>query len=99
VKAGEKVDEKGPNQNVMVTLGLVETAGNGGLMPDLRGKTKRQALAMLAPLGLRVSFRGQGLVKGQFPLPGVAVPTGAYCDLSCETQVSLPTINVKEGGT
>lgn len=99
IQAGVKVDEKAKGSRVMVTLGQPVLAGNGGLMPDLHGKTKRQAIALLAPLGVRVSFRGQGLVRGQFPLPGVSIPNGTACDLSCETQASLPPQHGKGSGT
>jgi beta-lactam-binding protein with PASTA domain len=54
-------------------------------MPDLRGKTKRQALALLAPLGVRVSFTGRGIVKSQFPPAGFSIPAGTACRLNCET--------------
>jgi cell division protein FtsI/penicillin-binding protein 2 len=97
VASGQKLQDKGSSSRVTVTLGQVVAEGNGGSMPDLRGKTKRQAIAMLAPLGVRVSFRGQGLVRGQFPLPGAAVPNGTPCDLSCETQASLPVPQRKSG--
>ena len=99
LQAGLKVDEKSSGSRVTVTLGQPAIAGNGGLMPDLRGKTKRQAIALLAPLGVRVSFRGQGLVRGQFPLPGASVPNGTPCDLSCEMQASLPAQQDKRSGT
>jgi cell division protein FtsI (penicillin-binding protein 3) len=39
------------------------------LMPDLRGKTLRQALASLAPLGVRVDVHGRGRVTTQTPAP------------------------------
>jgi len=93
------LEDRSKNPRVTVTLGQPVVAGAGGLMPDLRGKTKRQAIALLAPLGVRVNFRGQGLVRGQLPLPGVSVPNGAACDLSCETQASIPFPSGKRSGT
>jgi beta-lactam-binding protein with PASTA domain len=40
-------------------------------MPDLRGRTLRQALAMLAPLDVSVKVAGRGRVVGeQAPPPG-----------------------------
>ena len=57
-------------------------------MPDLRGKTKRQALALLAPLGVKVNFRGEGIVRSQFPPAGRSVVINTACDISCEVPVS-----------
>lgn len=47
--------------------------GGERLMPDLRGASLRQALATLAPLGLRVELAGQGRVVRQAPAPGDAL--------------------------
>jgi cell division protein FtsI/penicillin-binding protein 2 len=65
-------------------------------MPDLRGKTKRQALALLAPLGLKVSFTGEGIVRSQFPPVGRSLKTIESCDLSCD----LPAVraDLPQGG-
>jgi cell division protein FtsI (penicillin-binding protein 3) len=46
-------------------------------MPDLRGRTLRQALAALAPLGARVAVAGRGVVRQQTPAPGVPLGPGA----------------------
>jgi cell division protein FtsI (penicillin-binding protein 3) len=43
------------------------------LMPELRGRTLRQALAMLAPLGVAVRLAGRGQVVEQTPPPGAPV--------------------------
>ncbi len=70
------------------------TAPNGavpnGTMPDLRGKTKRQALALLAPFGLKVNFSGEGIVRTQFPPVGRSLKTFNACDLSCD----IPSVRV-----
>ncbi len=67
-----------------------------GVMPDLRGKTKRQALALLAPLGLRVNFTGEGIVRVQFPPVGRSLKAVNACDLSCD----LPSVraDLPQGG-
>jgi len=44
-----------------------------GRMPDLGGRTKRQALAMLAPLAVEVEMTGQGAVTRQEPPAGTPV--------------------------
>jgi cell division protein FtsI/penicillin-binding protein 2 len=74
-----------------VTLGEPESLYSEGLMPDLKGKTKRQALALLAPLGVKVSFTGRGVVKAQFPQAGRSVSSGAACQLDCDVPVSKET--------
>ncbi len=84
--AGGQVTTGKKAPSVQLTLGEpVEVGDAGGRMPDLRGKTKRQALALLSPLGLRVQFRGRGLIRGQSPLPGAGVGAGSSCDLACDT--------------
>jgi cell division protein FtsI (penicillin-binding protein 3) len=44
-----------------------------GRMPDLGGRTKRQALAMLAPLAVEVEMTGHGAVMRQDPPAGTPV--------------------------
>jgi len=44
-----------------------------GRMPDLGGRTKRQALAMLAPFAVEVEMTGQGAVMRQEPPAGTPV--------------------------
>src|SRR5262249_13564674 len=51
------------------------------VMPDLRGQPLRQALAMLAPFGVRVEVSGRGNVVKQTPLPGAALTPGATARL------------------
>ena len=61
-------------------------------MPDLRARTKRQALALLAPL--RVEMTGRGLVVHQDPAPGTPLDPGTTVYLSLEptaqTRVAAP---------
>ncbi len=80
------VNGKDPLLTATLTLGdaLPTAFGAPGTMPDLRGKTKRQALALLAPLGLKVNFTGEGIVRGQFPPVGRSLKTYNSCDLSCD---------------
>jgi cell division protein FtsI (penicillin-binding protein 3) len=51
------------------------------LMPELRGKALRPALATLAPLRLRVDVAGNGLVVRQVPAAGTALEPGASARL------------------
>jgi cell division protein FtsI (penicillin-binding protein 3) len=60
------------------------TAPGERVMPDLRGKTLRQALATLAPLGVTIDVRGRGRVVAQAPPPLAALEAGltAHLDLA-----------------
>ncbi len=55
-----------------------EPAGEGvtTVMPDLRGRPLRQALATLAPFGVRVEVSGRGSVVKQTPQPGSTLAPG-----------------------
>ena len=83
--------------HVLLTLGQPVDQGEAGVMPDLRGKTKRQALSLLAPLGLQVNFKGQGVIESQFPLAGRAAQSGEACDLNCDLPITSSAI-VPPGG-
>ncbi|HJT23884.1 MAG TPA: penicillin-binding transpeptidase domain-containing protein, partial [bacterium] len=96
--AGEALPtENNKPVKLVLTLGdpPVETAK--GVMPELRGKTKRQALALLAPLGAHVNFKGEGVVRSQFPPAGRVIQNGTPCDLSCDVPVAN-TVSAGRGG-
>jgi cell division protein FtsI (penicillin-binding protein 3) len=57
-----------------------------GTMPDLRGRSLRHALAMLAPLRLTVEISGHGQVVRQAPDPGAAVEPGMAATLALVTR-------------
>jgi cell division protein FtsI/penicillin-binding protein 2 len=76
--------EKPAEDKLVLDLGRPRAVQAKGLMPDLRGKTKRQALALLAPLGLQVNFTGEGIVRAQYPPAGRAVEGNLTCSLSCD---------------
>jgi cell division protein FtsI (penicillin-binding protein 3) len=52
------------------------------VMPDLRGRTLRQALAMLTPYGVQVAIDGQGRVRFQEPAAGARLDRGALTKLT-----------------
>ena len=81
--------ENNSPSKVVLTLGEPQAEGTAGVMPDLRGKTKRQALALLSPLAVHVNFRGEGIVRTQFPPPGRSVQNAEPCELNCD----LPLAN------
>jgi cell division protein FtsI (penicillin-binding protein 3) len=62
---------------------LISTAEAAtGSMPDVSGRTLREALAMLTPLGLRVELAGHGRVVQQSPAPGESVEPDAVVHLT-----------------
>jgi membrane peptidoglycan carboxypeptidase len=88
-KAGEPLlAEKDTPSKIVLTLGQEAATEAKGVMPDLKGKTKRQALALLSPLGVKVNFKGQGIVKAQFPPAGRSLSPNTPCDISCDLPVT-----------
>ena len=51
----------------------VEEVSADSSMPNLAGKTLRQALSLLAVRNVEVEIRGRGVVVGQTPAPGVTL--------------------------
>jgi hypothetical protein len=51
------------------------------VMPDLGGKSLRQALALLGALDVDVTVSGRGVVVRQTPAPGTPLSPGASCRL------------------
>jgi cell division protein FtsI (penicillin-binding protein 3) len=67
----------------IVTLGG-NAAALAGLVPDLRGLGARDALRMLARLGLSARVHGTGIVVDQDPPPGSPIERGAVSTLRLE---------------
>jgi cell division protein FtsI (penicillin-binding protein 3) len=61
-------------------VGLDAAAGDP-LMPDLHGKSLRQALAILGSLDVDVAVSGRGVVVRQAPAAGTPLAPGASCRL------------------
>ncbi len=59
-----------------------EMIGNRSGMPEVRGRTLRQALALLAPLGVRVELAGHGRVARQSPAAGEPLGADAVARLT-----------------
>ena len=62
--------------------------GDARVMPELRGRTLRHALAALAPLGVGVKVDGSGLVVAQAPAPGAVLPTDSGVQLTLASAAS-----------
>jgi cell division protein FtsI (penicillin-binding protein 3) len=71
------------------------TVEEEGTMPDLRGRSLRHALAVLAPLNLEVEISGHGLVASQDPPPGTSIEPGMAATLSL---VTLTERGLEDGG-
>jgi beta-lactam-binding protein with PASTA domain len=56
-------------------------------MPDLRGKTIKEALLMLNDLGIKWSVSGSGVVTEQSISPGNTINKKKTCFLTC-SQIS-----------
>ncbi|UCH65758.1 MAG: transpeptidase family protein [Ignavibacterium sp.] len=53
------------------------------LMPDLRGRSIKDALISLNMLGLKYDIRGSGIVKTQSINPGIKIKEDQVCKLNC----------------
>jgi len=74
----------GPGADDTPRVQLVSTtaAPVGGVMPDVRGRRLRQALATLEPLGVGVQVDGRGRVAQQSPAPGERLDPHAVARLT-----------------
>jgi hypothetical protein len=59
-----------------------ETESDPRLMPDLRGRSAREAAITAARRGLIVELKGSGQVVVQSPEPGTEIETGITCVLT-----------------
>jgi cell division protein FtsI/penicillin-binding protein 2 len=60
----------------------VAVAAGPGLVPDLRGKSAREAVVALTSRGYRARLTGQGVVLEQAPPAGSALAAGQACAIS-----------------
>ncbi len=64
--------------------------GTAGTVPDLRGLSARDAILLLAKLGLNARASGDGFVVWQQPEPGSPLEPGAVCQLVLARQGTRP---------
>ncbi|MFZ5477944.1 MAG: penicillin-binding protein [Myxococcota bacterium] len=67
------VEEPSP---VLAALEIVSDGAGGWILPDLRGRSLRDALAGLGPAGVTLQVDGYGRVAEQEPAPGARVVPG-----------------------
>ncbi|MCU0241073.1 MAG: transpeptidase family protein [Vicinamibacteria bacterium] len=70
---------------------------DNGLMPDLRGRSAREAALWAARLGLIVKLTGSGEVVAQVPLPGTEIEPGTTCRLTLMPQGAQRTPEASVG--
>jgi len=75
-------------------------SGSVSLVPDLRGLSARDALRMLAALGMTARLDGAGVVIEQDPLPGSPIERGtqARLRLGREARVEAPVQQASDTG-
>jgi hypothetical protein len=82
--AGEPADAARQARIRLVSAAPIESADGVVRMPDVHGKTKRQVLALLAPLRVEVDMTGRGSVVQQDPAPGTPLDPGLTVRLTLD---------------
>ena len=86
----------GPAEFPVIVKLAGRTAGSAAAFPDLRGLGARDALRMLARLGMTVRLHGAGIVVEQHPAAGGSIERGAVATLRLERDVSAEAAVVLE---
>ncbi len=76
--AAKKKPKREADSDAAAPTLLVTTTGQ---VPDLRGKTAREAVASLVARGYRTRIEGTGVVVRQAPLAGTVLASGQACTL------------------
>jgi beta-lactam-binding protein with PASTA domain len=67
----------------LYTDSFTTVRGDSIAVPDLTGKTLREAVQDLVQANLKVKVVGSGMVDGQSPQPGTLVAYGTVCEIAC----------------
>jgi cell division protein FtsI/penicillin-binding protein 2 len=67
----------------LYTSSFTATRGDSVSMPDLTGKSLREAVADLNQAKLKIKITGSGVVQSQHPEPGALVASGTVCEVLC----------------
>ncbi len=87
------VSHTAPASRVQSLLVSLTPSANQGLMPDLRGLGAREALRVLARLGLTARLQGSGVVIGQAPEAGSPLERGGFSVLRLgRDAAALPSV-------
>ncbi len=76
------VDVAGPATPLLIAPVAGPLAEGQVRLPELRGLSGREAMQVLARLGIGARVNGDGVVVEQTPLPGTPVEPGTWCRLS-----------------
>jgi len=70
--------------NITLYSSVVIGAKNNRIkVPNLKGKTMREAVQHLVQLNLEVNVSGSGIVQSQYPEAGLLVDYGTVCTIAC----------------
>jgi cell division protein FtsI (penicillin-binding protein 3) len=97
--ASEPADAARAGRIRLVTAAASDSADGVVRMPDVTGKTKRQVLALLAPLRVEVAMEGRGLVAAQEPAPGTPLEPRTIVRLTLDSQAARPVAAVAKQPT
>ena len=67
----------------LYTDSFTTARGDSVSVPDLTGKSLREAVADLVQVNLKVKVTGSGVVCSQIPEPGAFVVCGTVCEVLC----------------
>ncbi len=80
--AGRQVKAAGPAAPPSIVPVAAPLLAGQVVLPELRGLSLREALRVLARLGITPRVSGEGVVIEQEPLPGTALEVGGACRLA-----------------
>ena len=86
MKTSARFAPPSPPQPTFVTV--PSGAGQGAVIPDLRGVSARDAVRTLAQLGLTARIKGRGVVVEQTPEAGTPLERGGACTLILDRDAS-----------
>jgi cell division protein FtsI (penicillin-binding protein 3) len=81
-EAARRRPASGPTTAPAIVTFQNGATGSSSVFPDLRGLGARDALRILARLGMTARLRGDGLVLDQDPLPGTPIERGSVSTLT-----------------
>jgi stage V sporulation protein D (sporulation-specific penicillin-binding protein) len=80
--AGREITVSGPTVPLAIVPATGPPMAGQVVLPELRGLSLREALRVLARLGITPRVSGEGVVIEQDPPPGTAVEAGGACRLA-----------------
>jgi cell division protein FtsI (penicillin-binding protein 3) len=79
---GNEIRVAGPAVPLTIIPAANHSSTGQVVLPELRGLSGREALRVLARLGITPRVAGEGIVIEQVPLPGTALEAGGACRLA-----------------